>query len=69
MCCCNKPEKVAGNVKDPVCGMIVDPANAARASEYQGVTYSFCCARCKRKFDSAPDQYSALPTLPQGGGK
>lgn len=56
MCCCNNSGKVESNVKDPVCGMSVDPANSA-ASKYQGVTYSFCCAGCKRKFDSAPDQY------------
>jgi len=67
MCCCNKPVKVEGTVKDPVCGMTVDPAKSG-ASEYQGVKYSFCCAGCKRKFDIAPDQYVAsqtpVPTRP-----
>lgn len=62
MCCCSKSEKVEGNIKDPVCGITVDPAKSA-ASEYQGVTYSFCCAGCKRKFDSAPDHYVASQSL------
>jgi Cu+-exporting ATPase len=69
MCCCDKPEKIKGKVKDPVCGMTVDPAKAAGASEYQGINYSFCCAGCKRKFDSAPDQYLASSTLSERGRK
>lgn len=44
--------------KDPVCGMQVDPAKAAGTSEYQGQTYVFCSAGCKKKFDSNPPQYA-----------
>jgi len=44
--------------KDPVCGMQVDPTKAAGTSEYQGQTYVFCSAGCKRKFDSNPQQYA-----------
>jgi Cu+-exporting ATPase len=44
--------------KDPVCGMQVDPTKAAGTSEYQGTTYVFCSAGCKRKFDSNPQQYT-----------
>ena len=44
---------------DPVCGMQVDPAKAAGTSEYQGQTYVFCSAGCKRKFDSNPKQYTS----------
>jgi YHS domain-containing protein len=44
--------------KDPVCGMQVDPRTAAGKSEYQGKTYYFCAAGCKRKFDSNPQQYT-----------
>ncbi|MCC7498796.1 MAG: YHS domain-containing protein [Bryobacterales bacterium] len=43
--------------KDPVCGMQVNPASAAGKSEYQGKTYYFCNAGCKRKFDQNPQQY------------
>jgi Cu+-exporting ATPase len=37
-------------VKDPVCGMDVDPAAAVR-TEYKGQTYYFCGNKCKEKFD------------------
>lgn len=29
-------------VKDPVCGMMVDPETAPAKAEYQGQTYYFC---------------------------
>ena len=43
--------------KDPICGMQVDPKQAAGSSEYQGKTYFFCSLACKRKFDQSPEQY------------
>ena len=43
--------------KDPVCGMEVDPRNAAAQSEHQGQTYYFCAPGCKRAFDQNPEQY------------
>ncbi|HEX8172417.1 MAG TPA: copper-translocating P-type ATPase [Thermoanaerobaculia bacterium] len=46
-------------MKDPVCGMTVDPARAAGQSTYGGTTYFFCSAGCKAKFDAAPEQYLA----------
>jgi P-type Cu+ transporter len=52
MCCCDKPEE---KVKDPVCGMTVDPAKAAAKSQRGGTTYFFCSAGCQRKFDSSPE--------------
>jgi Cu+-exporting ATPase len=42
---------------DPVCGMEVDPQQAAGASEYQGTTYYFCSAGCKRQFDKDPGAF------------
>jgi Cu+-exporting ATPase len=45
------------SVKDPVCGMTVEPAKAAATSAYQGQTYYFCSAACKAKFDANPSQY------------
>ncbi len=63
MCCCsNKSGNVQGKSKDPVCGMNVDPATAYK-SQYEGVSYAFCCGGCKRTFDSAPQQY-ATPSNP-----
>jgi len=43
--------------KDPVCGMNVNPRNAAGKSEYKGQTYYFCCPGCKASFDKDPEKY------------
>jgi P-type Cu+ transporter len=50
-----------GTALDPVCGMTVDPARAAASLEHEGVTYYFCCPRCREKFASDPGRYLALP--------
>lgn len=42
---------------DPVCGMQVE-AGTAVTSEYQGRTYYFCSAGCKKKFDDKPALYA-----------
>ena len=42
---------------DPVCGMIVEIATAHFTSEYDGKTYYFCAAGCKRSFDKEPEKY------------
>ena len=47
---------------DPVCGMTVDPATAAGHSEWNGATFHFCSASCKRKFDAEPARFAAPPT-------
>jgi Cu+-exporting ATPase len=44
--------------KDPVCGMQVDPQNAATKTEHQGKTYHFCSAVCKKTFDAIREQYT-----------
>ena len=44
-------------VKDPVCGMDVDPHQAAGQTEHQGRTYYFCSTHCQSKFESDPHQY------------
>jgi Cu(I)/Ag(I) efflux system membrane fusion protein len=43
--------------KDPVCGMDVDPNDAAGKVEYQGKTHYFCSLDCQQKFEKAPKQY------------
>jgi Cu+-exporting ATPase len=48
---------MANTVKDPVCGMDIDPATAAGKSEYKGQTYYFCSAGCKKSFDKEPEKY------------
>ncbi len=47
-------------VKDPVCGMSVEPHTAkGGSSDYHGNTYFFCSTKCKTKFDEAPLKYLA----------
>jgi len=44
-------------VRDPICGMTVDP-NAGKPSHlHDGHTYHFCCPRCREKFIAAPEDY------------
>jgi Cu+-exporting ATPase len=55
-------------VKDPVCGMDVDPHTAKHRSDYQGRPYYFCSPGCKTKFDANPlrylDKANASPAEP-----
>ena len=53
---------MANTAKDPVCGMDVDPNNAAGRSEYEGQTYYFCSTGCKRAFDKEPEKYIGKET-------
>ena len=46
-------------VKDPVCGMEIDPATAAGSEEYEGTTYYFCSQRCHDSFVADPEKYAA----------
>jgi Cu+-exporting ATPase len=43
-------------VKDPVCGMNVDPKSAIRY-EYQDKTWYFCSAQCQSKFQAEPGKF------------
>jgi P-type Cu+ transporter len=45
-------------VKDPVCGMDVDPVHAAASSQHHGQTTYFCSTHCKTKFDANPAAYA-----------
>ena len=52
-------------VKDPVCGMDVDPRTAKHSAEVGGSTYYFCCNGCKTKFVANPASYIAeRPKVP-----
>ncbi len=46
----------APTVKDPVCGMSVDPSSAEKAT-YKGKTYYFCSKEDKTAFEKAPADY------------
>ena len=55
-------------VKDPVCGMTVDPADAVASYQYRGTTYWFCSAHCQKKFEAAPGTYLESPEMQAPGG-
>ena len=46
-------------VRDPVCGMMLDDETAPETSTYEGTTYYFCGLSCKKVFDQNPEQYVA----------
>jgi Cu+-exporting ATPase len=46
-------------VKDPVCGMDIDPATAAASEEHEGITYHFCSESCHQRFVAAPERFAA----------
>ena len=47
-------------VKDPVCGMNVDPGKSL-TEEYKGKKYYFCAEDCRRKFAESPEKYVSRP--------
>jgi YHS domain-containing protein len=61
-----------GSLKDPVCGMDVNPATAKHHAEHAGQDYHFCSAGCRTKFIGDPERYlvpkAAMPAavVPEG---
>jgi len=45
-------------VKDPVCGMLLDSEQAYASRSFRGSTYFFCSADCAAKFDAGPARYA-----------
>ena len=62
----------AERVKDPVCGMMVDPATSKHRFEHAGTVFHFCGAKCREKFAADPARYLAAekpeppPPAPSG---
>lgn len=53
-------------VKDPVCGMLIDPATAKGGkSNFDGQDFFFCSPKCKTKFDADPSAYLAKASAPK----
>ncbi|MFC5422956.1 heavy metal translocating P-type ATPase [Bosea eneae] len=50
-------EGAAGQVKDPVCGMTVDPHATTHRAQYEGKPYYFCSSGCQSKFMAEPAKY------------
>jgi Cu+-exporting ATPase len=52
----------ATSVIDPVCGMTIDPEQAAGHVVFEGATYYFCSESCLQKFRDEPARYVPGPT-------
>jgi len=63
-----KPTEVT--LRDPVCGMTVNPATSKHRFDYSGETFHFCSAGCKTRFSAYPKTFlerRALRTdVPEG---
>ncbi|MBU1211250.1 MAG: heavy metal translocating P-type ATPase [Alphaproteobacteria bacterium] len=51
-------------VKDPVCGMTVDPHTAKHRHTHEGHPYYFCSGKCREKFIADPAKYLKPETKP-----
>jgi len=60
----------AATVKDPVCGMTIDPADAAAKITHDGHDVHFCSLACRDKFQKNPAAYTddAPKKKPAAGG-
>ena len=44
-------------VRDPVCGMRIEPEYAADVDFYKGKIFYFCAQSCKQEFNNDPEKY------------
>jgi Cu+-exporting ATPase len=56
-CCSAKAGSGAATVKDPVCGMDVDPATSTHHARHDGSDFHFCSDGCRRRFSADPKRY------------
>ena len=49
--------KATDLVRDPVCGMTVDPRVTEHRATREQRTYYFCSAQCHVRFDAHPDAF------------
>ena len=53
------PQSTRVHATDPICNMTVDVAESRYHSDYNGITFHFCCLSCKETFEQTPDRYAA----------
>jgi Cu+-exporting ATPase len=51
--------------RDPVCGAALRPGQEGASITYQGQTFHFCSADCKRQFERNPKAYMTAPAESQ----
>lgn len=54
-----------GSVRDPVCGMQVDPERPAGMRNINGQNYFLCSTNCLEKFDKEPERYASEARAPE----
>lgn len=47
--------------KDPVCGMLVKPEEAAGKAVHEGKTSYFCSPHCMKRFQESPQRFVTEP--------
>ena len=50
-------KKVRAFVRDPVCGMLINPQQADAKRAHMGRTFYFCSMGCAQEFDADPHRY------------
>lgn len=53
-------------VRDPICGMEIDPKTAFSTREHMGQTFYFCSEKCVQQFDADPHKYSLAGSATTG---
>lgn len=53
-------------VRDPVCGMEIEPGTAFTTREHMGKVFYFCSENCVNKFDGNPHQYVPMSNVSTG---
>ena len=46
------------SVKDPVCGMEIEPEDAVARIKHEGRDYYFCSESCEEEFRENPEDYA-----------
>ncbi len=54
----NNENKKEYLVRDPVCGMRINPDDAVDVTIYKGKIYYFCAHSCCKKFNEQPDRFT-----------
>ncbi len=56
-------------VKDPVCGMEIDPRKAAATYNHHGTTFYFCSPSCRESFEKEPARYHKTTAMGRMNGE
>lgn len=54
-----EPKEEARAIRDPVCGMELEPEMAYSKTDYAGKTFYFCSKKCETEFKKNPEKYAS----------